>query len=57
MHKLCLAYLLNFAEQASGGELACQGGLSDQKVKKGTSTYYVRVEKLSFSESPVITSG
>ena len=51
MHKLCLAYLLNFAEQASWAELACQGGLSDQKVKKGT--YYVRVEKLSFSESPV----
>ena len=27
-----------------------RGGLSDQKIKKGT---LVRVEKLSFSESPV----
>ena len=31
-------------------ELACRGGSSDQKIKKGT---LVRIEKLSFWESPV----
>ena len=31
-------------------ELAHRGGLSDQKIKKDT---FVRVEKLSFCESPV----
>ena len=49
-HKLCLACLLSFVEQVSWAELARQGGLSDQKIKKGT---FVRVEKLSFCQSPV----
>ena len=49
-HKFCLACLLNFAEQASWAELVRWGGLSDQKIKKGI---FVRVEKLSFWESPV----
>ena len=31
-------------------EVECRQGLSDQKIKKGT---FVRVEKLSFRESPV----
>ena len=38
MWKLCL---LNFAEQTSWEELMRQGGLFDQKIKKGT---FVRVE-------------
>ena len=45
MYKFCLACLLFFVEQASLAELVRQGGLSDQKIKKGT---FVRVEKLSF---------
>ena len=47
VHQLCLACLLNFAEQV---ELACRRGLSDQKIWKGT---FVKVVKLSFWESPV----
>ena len=43
--KLCLAYLLNFAEQDSLAELAHRGGLSDQKIKKGT---FLTVEKISY---------
>ena len=35
MRKLCLAFLLNFAEEASWAELAFRGGLYDQKNKKG----------------------
>ena len=31
-------------------ELVCRGGLSDQQIKKET---FVRIEKLSFWESPV----
>ena len=31
--------------QAAGAELVRQGGLSNQKIKKGT---FVRIEKLSF---------
>ena len=42
--KLCLACQLSFVEQASWSELASRGGLSDQKIKKGT---FVRVEKVS----------
>ena len=48
--KLCLACLLPFFEQASWEELACQGGLSNQKTNKGT---FVRVEKIGFWQSPV----
>ena len=48
--KLCLACLLNFADQASWAEFARRGDLSDQKTKKGT---FIRVEKLSFWESAV----
>ena len=36
--------------KATRAELTRQGGLSDQKIKKGT---FVRIEKLSFWESPV----
>ena len=43
--KPCLACLLSFVEQAIWAELDRRGGLSDQKIKKGT---FVRVEKLSF---------
>ena len=49
-HKLCLAYLLSFVEQVNGEELVRPGGLSNQKIKKGT---FVRFEKLSFGQSPV----
>ena len=45
MRKLCLVCLLSFVEQASWAELARQGGLSDQKIKKGT---FVRSGKLNF---------
>ena len=31
--------------QAAWAELVCRGGLSDQKIKKGT---FLRIEKLSF---------
>ena len=48
--KLCLACLLSFVEQASWAELVRQGGLSDQKIKKGT---FAWVEKLSFWQSSV----
>ena len=34
-----------FCREGYLAELVCQGGLSDQKIKKGT---FVRVEKLSF---------
>ena len=40
----------DFAEQSSWAELAHWGGLSDQKIKKGT---FEMVEKISFWESPV----
>ena len=50
MYKLCLACLLNFAEQASWTELVRQGGLSDQNINKDG---LVRVEKRSFWEPPV----
>ena len=43
--KLCLACLLNFAEQASWAELIVEGICLTQKTKKGT---FIRVEKLSF---------
>ena len=36
--------------QAEWAELVRQGGLSDQKINKGT---FLRIEKLSFWESPV----
>ena len=36
--------------QAAWAELVRWGGLSDQKIKKGT---FLRIEKLSFGESPV----
>ena len=36
--------------QAAWAELVRWGGLSDQKIKKGT---FLRIEKLSFWESPV----
>ena len=36
--------------QAAWAELVRRGGLSDQKIKKGT---FLRIEKLSFRESPV----
>ena len=36
--------------QAAWAELVRRGGLSDQKIKKGT---FLRIEKLSFWESPV----
>ena len=36
--------------QAAWAELVCRGGLPDQKIKKGT---FLRIEKLSFRESPV----
>ena len=48
--KLCLAWLLNFAGQASWAELVHRGDPSDQKTKKGT---FIRVEKLSLWESTV----
>ena len=44
-HKLCLACLLSFVEQASWAELERRGGLSYQKIKKVT---FVKVEKLRF---------
>ena len=50
MRKLCLACLLNFAEQFSLAEFERRWDLSDQKTKKGTS---IKVEKLSFCESVV----
>ena len=34
MRWLCLACLLNFAEQVSWAEPACQGDLSDQKLRR-----------------------
>ena len=36
--------------QAAWAELVRRGGLSDQKIKKGT---FLSIEKLSFWESPV----
>ena len=45
-----MACLLSFAEQASWEELVRQGGLSNQKIKKGT---FIRDEKVSFWQSPV----
>ena len=42
--------LPSFVEQANWAELLRWGGLSDQKIKKGT---FVRVEKLSFWQSPL----
>ena len=39
MCKLCLACLLNFAEQASWVKLVQKGGLSYQKIKKGYFSY------------------
>ena len=50
MLKFCPASLLNKTEQASQADLERRGGSSDQKIKKGT---FVRVEKLSFWQSPV----
>ena len=44
-HKLCLACLLSFAEQASWAEHVCRGGLSDLKIMQGI---FFRVEKISF---------
>ena len=38
---LCLAYLLNFTDQASWAEPAGRRVLSDQKIEKGT---FIRVE-------------
>ena len=35
--------------QAARAELVRRGGLSDQKIKKGT---FLRIEKLSFWQSP-----
>ena len=53
MDKLCLAYMLNFVEQASWAELEIREGLSDQKVKKGT---FVRVEKRNFFDNHSLKS-
>ena len=36
--------------QATWAEFARRGGLSDQKIKKGT---FIKVEKLRFWESPI----
>ena len=49
MCKLILASLLSFDEQASLVELARRGGLSDQKIKKGT---FVRFENKAFESQP-----
>ena len=50
IRKLCLACLLNFAEQSSWAELVCQGGLSDKRIMRGT---FRIIEKLSYLESSV----
>ena len=50
MRKLCLAFLLNFAEQVSCAEFVRRGDLFDKKTKKGA---FIRVEKLSFWESAI----
>ena len=46
-HKLCVACLLNFVEQASWAELVHRQGLTDQKIEIG---FIIRVGKLSFCE-------